>query len=347
MKYPNEVMLKEWASDLLALCRAGRSLSFYPHIDADGDALGSSLALALACRKLGAKVAVLTEEPVPEKLGLLPEAGKALVITPGEEQRRYAEAQDAALVMDCPGGKRLASREPLYAYGDWHTILDHHIPNEEEATWHAWRDISSPATCELAGYLIYYMQEESGIELFDSDIATALYVGLLTDTGRFWFQKTRRSTMELAGLLLDYDVPNYELNRRLFEVKTVGRLRAEGWVGETTELLAGGRLALSLLPLEIIERYGIIETDYEGIAGALRNVEGVDLVAFLREVAPGVVKGSVRSSEAVDSQQLAVRFGGGGHARAAGFRVTDCTLEEIANRVRAMIPEIFPGEEVL
>lgn len=325
--------MSQLASDLPAHCRDGRFVSIFPHINADGDALGAAMALGLVLKKMGACVQIVAEEAVPQKMQVLPASGRELVKVWPE-----AEVAEVGIVVDCGGGARIGERADFFAKHKFKYMIDHHIAEKDaqaERGCQVLRDSMAAATCELLTYLIYMMEKNIGGDLFDFDVAVALIVGIITDTGRLCYSNTREQTLFAVAFLRRFSVPVAELAVALFDACTPARLRLLGFLGENTKFYMAGKLAVCLFPAEFIQKVGAEDSDFEGLTNQIRNVNGVETAVVLRGEGGGKWRGSARSSENFDAQKLAAGLGGGGHKRAAGFTVTGLTAEEIISRVVA------------
>lgn len=333
-------------NDLLALCQSGRLLCLYPHIHADGDALGACAAMALALEQLGARVAILTEEAIPEKLQrLLPARALSLWLPPGRKQSKAAQSACAALVLDCSPGSRLGERNTWVQQTEAVYVVDHHVRDAQFVDGErVWRDTSAPATCALVGAWLQDWEQKQLLTL-DQDIATALLIGLLTDTGRFAYSNTAPQTLRLAADLLQKGAPLSELSHELFELQSENHLRLLGWIGSQTQFFADGKAAYCILPYFWIQEHRPEGMDFEGLAAEMRNVEGVEAALLLRARADGKYKASLRSQSCFDSQAFASRFGGGGHVRASGFEVTEQQVQTLPDCFAQAVQEAVEGQK--
>lgn len=304
---------------IMTLAGQERFLYIYPHINADGDALGSALGVLQLVEQLGISCRILVSEPVPAKLDFLPRHDEILVYpdsTPADEI--LLQEQGVAFTIDSAGGDRLGGRLHLFEHCEKKVVMDHHISDlEPSATMLV--DSSAAASCELVTQYALYLENRTGRNLLNHDIAVCLYTGMMTDTGRFTFSNTTDRTYLAAAELMRYEVPVGFLSDRLFNEITRPKLALIGLVCQRAEYYCSGRLLISDLPVGTLEAVQGVETDLEGMSSMLRNVEGVDCSVFLTERHDGVIRASVRSSEVFDSAAFSAVFGGGGHLRAAGF----------------------------
>lgn len=313
--------------------KASCLLCFYPHVHADGDALGSCLALALVCKKLGYEVAVLGSEAPQESLRLtLGDALERLFVYEKEQVQALAKKQAFALRLDSSKSDRLAERYPLYKEKQIQgksLTLDHHLP--EQSSWNEeeefsetllYRDISAAATSEIVLSLVQEMEKQSGLVLLDREIATCLMVGLITDTGRFSYSNVTENTFKAAADLMKFDVSLPRLVFPLYDEKRLSSLRLKGKVFQEAQFSNDGRMVTALIDSVAYAKEQADSGDMEGFSAELRNVRGVDMAIFLRTFSDGQLKASVRSSENFDAHRLVSRYGGGGHAKAAGFSLS-------------------------
>lgn len=322
--------------ELLLLAGTDQKLYIYPHISADGDALGSSLGLALLLSKLGIESAVLASEAISEKLDYLPHEHIFYVHDGTESQANSIRAEQAvALAIDCAGGDRLARRESLYLSCAKRMVIDHHIsdlPDEPLLLVNT----AAAATCEIIVFYSLYLEKRFEKRFLDDKIGLALMTGLVTDTGRFSFSSTTNETFLAAAELMRLPVPIGKLTERLFDTISESKLRLTGIAADRAEFYHDKRCLVCDLPRNILESLKWVETDLEGLPALLRNVDGVEVAVLLRELKNGNIRGNVRSGANFDAQGFAKHFGGGGHIRAAGFTIRDKTLEES----KAMIIQI-------
>ncbi|MDI9496932.1 MAG: DHH family phosphoesterase [Bacillota bacterium] len=321
--------------------RPERRVVLYPHVNADGDALGSSLGLALLLERLGVAVDIIVGEAVPGKLGFLPAASRILVHDGDAAlERRLTERQALAIGIDCPAGERLGARRALYEAAPKQAIIDHHISDLAPAPLIIVNSRAA-AVCEMITWFQLYLERRLGLDLSHIDISTCLMAGLMTDTGRFSFTNTSSRTFAAASLLMRQPVPTQQLASRLFDAVTPAKLRFIGETASAAELRHDGRFILSTLEADVMTSVGGVETDLEGLVALLRDVEGVDLAVLLREMPDGDIRGNVRSSERIDAQAFARAFGGGGHLRAAGFTVHGHQLGTLQAEIFAAADRVF------
>lgn len=308
----------------------GESVVVLPHINADGDALGASLALALALKALGRQADVLIEEDVPSTLDFLP--GLDLIV------KNPRDSYEVAINIDNGDISRLGNRQKFYQDAKIRLSIDHHATNHVDADF-SYIDDKASAT----GEIIYdLLNEYLGVPLTE-DIALCLYTALITDTGGFRFTNTTARTLEIAANLLKTGIDFSKAIKKVFDMISYAKLYLMKQTMNSLRLLLNGTLAISHLRYEDLSRFNAKSDDSEGLVNIGRNLEGVEVSLFLREEKPGNFKGSLRSNEYVDVSRVAEKFGGGGHKRAAGFSM-DGEIEAITKTLIDEINAAMAGE---
>jgi bifunctional oligoribonuclease and PAP phosphatase NrnA len=302
--------------------REHQKFAVLSHVRPDGDALGSQLALGLALQQLGKDVRIWNEEGMLEKYSFLPRA-ELLTKPPAT-----AEHVDVAIALDTAIQSRLGT--PLAAIGSakiWINI-DHHISNPGYGDL-VIIDPSAPAV----GEIIFRLIKSQGLP-FDHDIAENLFAAISTDTGSFQYPKTSARTFEIAAELVcagNLDVG--KISQHLYENYPRRRLELLRELLRTMRFGECGRVASFSLSLKTAAELGVIPEDNEGLIDHLRAVRGVIVAVFFEELSDGKVRVSMRSKdERVDVCAICQKFGGGGHALAAGARVRG-TLPEVEKKV--------------
>lgn len=288
------------------------------HVRPDGDSVGSSLALALALRKLGKTARVVRSDELPANLRFLPGVEQVL---PCEEALALPERYDGAVLIDCGDRERVGPAAPLLERAERVINIDHHLSNRRFGHLNC---VDPQAAA--AGEIVYAILRDLGVEL-DFEIASAIYAAVVTDTGSFRYENTSPATHELAAALLRLGVQPAEVARHIWEDKPLSSLRLLQRALASLQVGEGGLLAWMALSREDFQEAGARPGESEGIVNYARSLAGVEVAALFLEEGTGEVKVSLRSSRWVDVSRVAEALGGGGHARAAG-----CTL-------RATLPE--------
>lgn len=295
------------------------------HVDPDGDAIGSCLALALALRKIGKGVVVGNESAFPESLRFL--SGSEWIREPASIGRTFA----AAFVLDCSSLDRAGvSAVALLAPGAAVANVDHHVANSEFGDPRL-VNIEASATAEL----IFEILDVLGVPL-DPEIAECLYVGIASDTGAFRFQNTTPRALRLAARLVEHGARPAATADALYGRKSEASLRILGMALGSLEKRASGQVGAVTISQEMFGRAQAVSEDADGIVQFAKSLDGARVGILIQEVAPGEVRLSIRSDGTVDVNKIAGLFGGGGHKNAAGARVRG----ELTQVRKAVLEEI-------
>lgn len=301
----------------------GQRVAVLGHLRPDGDCIGSQIAMAGMLRLSGIEAICVNGDPIPRTLLNFAES------TPFFDPDNIPEGSWTGVTVDCADhdriGKRAVARFPEIALN-----IDHHISNSRYARNNIVVSHAS-ATAEILTGIAF----DLGWEL-DPVQAQALYLGIATDTGQFRFNSTTAQTFELCHLLCQAGADPAAAAVELYERERFGRISLLQTFLSSLRLLLDGRACLGIIREEDFERTGTHSEDGEGFVDYARSIEGVDIGIFLEEKKDGI-KGSFRAKEPrfrVD--QLARQFNGGGHACAAGFKVTE-PLDELEARLQVAL----------
>jgi bifunctional oligoribonuclease and PAP phosphatase NrnA len=287
----------------------GRPVAVVGHARPDGDCIGSQVALARVLAARGSPSFCVNPDPVPRRLAFV---ARGMTFMRTDEAVLLPE-ETAAVFVDCAdharAGERLKARFPRPA-----GCVDHHLSNSGYASVNI-VDSKSAAACEiLAGLFI-----DSGVPV-DSGTAAALFTGILTDTGQFRFNSTSQRCFVLAGEMVARGASPQEAGYELFERESAGKLRLLQSFLASLSMECGGRVCIGTLRPGAFEATGTTAEDTEGLVDFARCVDGVEIGVLIEERTDGGVKASLRSKDPLCRLDLvAGRFGGGGHACAAGL----------------------------
>jgi phosphoesterase RecJ-like protein len=294
------------------------------HESPDGDALGSLLAATLALRRLGKDVRMVLggDAPVPSEYAFLPLA-ELLREPPADLEGRVL------LALDCANARRLGPDQSLLARAALVVDVDHHHDNSRFGAINlVVADASS--TAEIVGDLL------DALELpLDAEVAEALYVGLVTDTGRFQYEATCPEVFALAAELSSFELPIAKMSRQLFEEHRFEYLRLISTCLGRAQLDRELAFIATWITADDFASHGVGVEETEGLIDLVRRAQEAEVACVLKETEAGV-RVSLRSVGDVDVSAIATHFGGGGHAFAAGF-----TAAAPLDRVLAEIREVL------
>lgn len=292
------------------------------HIQPDGDAAGSTYAVAWMLSALGKRFTLMNEGPIPGKF-LYMAAGKHEVLS--YEALPIAERFNHVIAVDCADFSRIGKVHQVFAEGASLLNVDHHATNDRFGACNVIRS-DAAATVEI----LYDLSLELGISLF-LELNVCIYSGLLTDTGGFRYANTTPKVMQIAADLLQRGVQGHELAERLLEKLTYPQITLLQRTLNSLSFAHNNQVGWLAVTLDDLAATGASGEDLDGLVNYPRNVEGVEVGLLFKE-RDGIVKVSLRSAGKVDVAQVAQSFGGGGHVRAAGCAVQG-TLEEAIERV--------------
>ncbi|MEK4058932.1 MULTISPECIES: DHH family phosphoesterase [Paenibacillus] len=292
------------------------------HVQPDGDAVSSTLAVGWLLSCLGKKYTMLNEGPIPKRMEYLWHADEIVNLGEGDLPRKYSNV----ICVDCADFQRVGLTQRFFAQDALIANIDHHPTNNG----YGFVTLIKPdaaATAEILFDLLKTFEVE-----WDIDIATAIYTGLLTDTGGFRYTNTSPKVMAAVSELLALGVNGPELAETLLEEMTLAQVKVLNRALNTLQLTPQGDVAwVYVTPQDMLECNAANE-DLEGIVNYPRNIRGVEVGMLFKVIDETAVKVSLRSAGKVDVAALAQVFGGGGHTRAAGARV-EGTLEQAIPRV--------------
>jgi len=295
------------------------------HESPDGDAVGSALAMYLTLKKLGKTVDVI-----------IPEYASIFDFLPGADEIKKEgkqESYDLAISVDVTGINRLNGFANYFQDAKVKIQIDHHQVNEMFADY----NFVNPASPACAQNLIFII-EQLGVEI-DKEIGTCLLAGIITDTGGFKYEGVSAETFEFTSWLLAKGVNVSDVYKRVMQTKTRANFELRKLIMDRMEFLSDNKIAFTYMNLEDEKNTGAAPGDHEGLVEIGRDIEGVEVSIFLREVEGGY-KASLRSNEYVNVSDVCVTFNGGGHKRAAGctiFNTLEIAKEAIIHEVEKYI----------
>jgi len=311
--------------EAIAFIQGYSSYLVVAHENPDGDAISSCAAMSWLLEQYGKQVTIVNQSELPGRLSYLYHY---------EDIVQYdvnAELQfDAVIALDCADASRLGDVMALIQERKAPLLnIDHHATNNGFGTVNVIRS-DAAATVEI----IYDIIKQTS---FTPNLACAkaLYSGLLTDTGGFRYSNTSPAVMSMASELLSLGVSAYELADHLLEKMTMGRLKLLQAALARITFNEEQTIGWVTIMKDDIRNCGAVNEDIEGIVNYILNVEGVEVGILFKESDTGVVKASIRSKGKVNVSEVAQSFGGGGHVRAAGCRLTSNMDESVQSLVEA------------
>lgn len=299
------------------------------HARPDGDSIGSQLAMAFALDALGKEARIVNADPAPEHYQEFPGMDRIEIAS-----RVERPDVDAVIVMECSDLARtgVAGLEHEYVIN-----IDHHAGNHLYGALN-WHDESAAACGEMVFDLILAL----GVPL-TTEIATHIYLAILTDTGSFHHSNITPRTFDICRQCVEAGVTPAVMARRVFDSNSFGKLKLIGALLDDMELADEGRLAVLYLDDTMLGATGSTNNDTEGLINLPLTAREIQAVVFFKVTQTGDVRVSMRSKYDVDVRKVAGEFGGGGHKNAAGFTVAGPLANVRAGIVERLVAAIADG----
>ncbi|MBW2517119.1 MAG: bifunctional oligoribonuclease/PAP phosphatase NrnA [Deltaproteobacteria bacterium] len=313
---------------ILQLIKSRERILVASHAEPDGDCLGSLVALGLALNKLDKTITLFNSSAIPAVYRFLP--GVEGIV----RQIKEAEEYDLAIVLDCGDIARVGEDSSVVEQIPIVVNIDHHVSNTGFGDLQL-IDTDACATAEIIYRLIKALEIP-----FDKAIATAIYLGILTDTGSFRFSNTNPAAFAISKSMIDIGVEPYTVAQRVFGTYSLGRIKLLNLALNSIEISENGKLSLMTISRSMLNSTGTSTEDIDGLINYARRIEDVRVAALIHEIKNGAGKFtnmnryhvSLRSDSSVDVAKIANKFGGGGHTSAAGFQI-ESTLVALKEKI--------------
>ncbi len=308
IKIENSLNENNSFEEISEILKRENTILLFPHINMDGDALGSCVAFCSALRILGKTAYILIEDEVP---GFLDFLAKDYCTFDMDK----IENPDVCIMIDCGDFSRLPKRVEKFEEGKIKGCIDHHITSKPVFDFN-YINPDAAAT----GELIFRLIKTMGVEL-KNDIAQGLLTAITTDTGNFQYSNTTAETHKIAGELMENGAKPSEISINLYQNIRLQKLILNNKILQRLKVFAGGRGIISSVTQDMIRKTGGRMEDTEGIVETLRNVRGVEIAVFVKELEDGSCKISMRAKRNANVAEIAEKINGGGHIKAAGGKL--------------------------
>ena len=315
------------------LCENAERIGIGGHIRPDGDCVGSCLGLFLYLKKLfpEKEVEIFLERPA----AVFSCIRGFEQITVLEKETPERKPFDLFFAVDC-AGERLGAAQKLFESAKETVNIDHHVSNARGTGKYNYIYPEASSASEL----VYELVEE---EMLDEDIAAALYIGIVHDTGVFRYSCTSPKTLQAAAKLISYGFNFSGLVEETFFEKSYVQNQVMGRALLESILIMDGKCIVSYIDRRTMEFYQVTGADLEGIVSQLKLTKGTECAVFMYEIRSLVYKVSLRSGGKVNVAKVAELFGGGGHMRAAGCTMNG-TFHDVINNLSLHIEEQLSPE---
>lgn len=338
--------------------KKSKNVLLVSHVNPDGDAVGSLLAMGFALEALNKKTTLYNESRIPAVYRFLPGVER---IFSKSEIRNLRRGYDTAVVLDCGDLQRIGNLEsntPPFVKGSRGDLpdadfnfqvstvinIDHHITNTRFGDLNLVVP-SACATAEIVCYLIKAMAVP-----IDKSIAACIYTGIFTDTGSFRFSNTNKAAFEICDEMVALGVDPYNVAKNVYGRYSLGRIKLLNLALDSIEISDNGKLSMMTVTAGMMAETGTQPEDIDGLINYARWIEDVRMAVLIEESLNGGRKSktqvpykfhvSLRSDGSVDVAAIASHFGGGGHPTAAGFSIETSSITALKNEMLMLAEEI-------
>lgn len=312
--------------NILEEIRKAQNIVILVHENPDGDAIGSATAMYQALKKLNKYVDLIIPE-YPRNFSFLPVANEI-------KKEGTMESYDLAIALDCASPKLLSSWLKYFNNAKSKVVIDHHGSNSMYGDYN-YVDPNSPACAQvLVGVLKYF-----GIEI-SKEIGICILTGIITDTGGFAYSGVSADTFEIASSLVSKGINVANIYQNVFSNTSKSKFELHKIAINRLELLEDSKIAFTYITRNDEVKVGAENGDYDGIVEKGRDLEGVEVSVFIREIEDGMKKISLRSKNYVNVSEVCVAYGGGGHPRAAGCKIQGSMEQakmQIVNKIKKFL----------
>lgn len=299
------------------------------HTSPDGDNVGSCIGLVKFLRKMGKKAYYVLDDYFPRNLSFIYNTEK---IYSSDEIKSIVKNNEYVLAaLDCGDIRRLEIDEDIIRNSNMLINIDHHKSNNFFGDVHYVKDDAS-STCEL----VYNILKEIDSKAIDYEVAMALYTGLVTDTGNFMYESATESSFLMAADLIGKGIDKQKIVRNIYQSDSFDYVKLVSDVTATLE--KQGKIAHMLLEQEMLRKHDVDYSDTESLVNIAINIDEVEIGILFKEKEENLIKVSFRSKQWANVNEIAKRFGGGGHERAAGCSI-DADMPEAVKMVLEHVRE--------
>ncbi|MCX7951798.1 MAG: bifunctional oligoribonuclease/PAP phosphatase NrnA [Clostridiales bacterium] len=297
------------------------SFAIVSHTSPDGDSMGSILSFYNILKELKKDVDVFVDGQAPRKFNFL--NGFYEIKKIEDAKSRY----DCLIVLDCGDEERLGNCSDLLEKANYIINIDHHITNTKFGDINIVDEFASSV-----GEILYGIYKHFKFNI-SKNTAECLYTSIASDTGGFKFSNTTPKTLKTIADLIDLGIDFTTIYNKIFDVKTLNGIKLTSLVTSTIQLHLSGKVATMYLTKEMLNQSGATEDEAGELVNIARDIENVEIGILIKEVEEGTYKLSLRSKDYFDVKDIALKYGGGGHVKAAGCTIKNTSIENIIREV--------------
>ena len=300
--------MKEF-EDLKKVINESKTIVLAAHVMPDGDAIGSLGAMYHYLKEIGKDVYMIIPSSTT-KYSFLPGIEDSLQAVP-------LSKYDLLICLDTSRDDRLSISKEDILKANKKAVIDHHRDNIVTADIRI-VDEEAPANCQIVYDFLKYVGHN-----ISKVIAEYIYLGLMTDTGSFNYERTTGKTYRIAADMLDKGISFTKTCKLINDTYSETKMKLIAYIIDNMEVYLGGKVRFAIVDKDIIEKYNASESDLDSLANYLRCIEGTVVSIYIRYIEGNTYKISMRTEEPIDAAQVALEFNGGGHKRASGFNTND------------------------
>lgn len=311
---------------VLKLIKTAKSAVILPHINADGDAVASSKAMQKALESINIPAVIYAEEPVEKRLDFISDG---ILVYNGEEIEC-----DTCIVLDCGDIERTGERRKIADGARQLINIDHHRTNV------GFGDASLVcAEASSTGEVLFDLFKEMNLDI-TAETARYLYTAICSDTGGFAFANVSPKTFRIAAELIEKDICHSEISRLLFDCVDMDEELMRSELTNSINSYFGGRIRTVVITKALAAKFGISPQEMQGIVDIPRRIRGTEIAVALKET-DDCTRVSMRSNTSADVSEVALKFGGGGHSKAAGCSIAEKDAKEAEKAVIKALQEVI------
>jgi phosphoesterase RecJ-like protein len=332
-------MIKAQISEIKSLLSTPKSIVIVPHKNPDGDAMGSTLALYHYLKSYNHNALIIAPNDYPDFLKWLPEEDTVLKYDSQQlECDAIIEQAEIIFTLDFNAMHRAGEQlgNTIKANDCTKIMIDHHQQPDDYAKY-TYSDVSMSSTCEMVYNFIEMLDD---LEKINADIATCLYVGIMTDTGSFRFPATTSRTHQVIGDLIDKGVNNSQIHNNVYDTNSFSRLQLLGRALQNLKVIPELRTAYITLSQAELDEFNFKKGDTEGFVNYALSVQDIIFAAiFIENHQDDIIKISLRSKGTFSVNEFSrAHFNGGGHTNAAGGR-SESDLQSTIDKFISILPQ--------
>ena len=295
--------------DLVKVINESKTIVLASHVMPDGDAIGSLGAMYYFLKEMGKEVFMIIPSRAT-KFDFMPGINEALEKVP-------LENYDLLICLDTSREDRLNISKEDISKAKKIAEIDHHRDNLVKSDIKI-VDEESPANCQIVYDFLKYASHN-----ISKNIAEYIYLGLMTDTGCFGYERTTAKTYRIAAEMVDLGIDFTRTNKIINDTHSETKMKLLAYLIDNMEVYSDGKIRLAVIDENVINKFKASENDIDSLVNYLRCIEGTIASVYIRYIKDGVYKVSMRTEEPIDASEIASKFNGGGHKRAAGFNTND------------------------